>query len=108
MLALAWDGRRLVAIDGKNRILVAFDGDGAPRVLLADASLRPAAIACDPAGRLAVLDGKTGQVSFVRPDGTPETAPLVRAEAGRSVTLGLGPTGELHLIEESGDWVVHR
>ena len=108
LIALAWDGRRPVAIDGKSRILVAFDGGDAPRVLLADANLRPVALASDPAGRLAVLDGKTGHVSFVRPDGTPEADPSVRSEAARLVAIGLGPTGELHLIEESGDWVVHR
>ncbi len=108
LVALQWDGRRLVAIDAKNKNLVAFDGGDAPRALLADATLRPVAIASDPAGRLAVLDGKTGHVSFVRPDGTLESDPLVHAEARRSVAIGLGPTGELHLIEESGDWVIHR
>jgi len=108
LLALAWDGRRLVAIDGKSRNLVVFDDDGGPRVLLADSTPRPAAIACDPAGRLAVLDGKSGHVRFVRPDGTAEAALLVPVEAARPVAIGLGPTGELHLMQESGDWTVYR
>ena len=108
MRALAWDGRRLVAIDGKNGNVVVFDGGNAPRVLLADATPRPAAIACDPAGRLAVLDGKTGHVSFVRPDGTAEAASFIPAEVLRPIAIGLGPTGELHLIQESGEWTVYR
>lgn len=56
--ALAWDGRRLLALNTKDRTVVAIGADGAPQKVASAGLLRPQALAAGPAGQIAVLDGK--------------------------------------------------
>ena len=105
--AIVWDGRRLVAIDGRARSLLAFDADGLPRRLVENSWARPLAVASDPTGRLALLDGKTGSVSLLRSDGSPIETYLPATDGiRRPLALGLGTDGVLHLFDDAdGSWV---
>jgi hypothetical protein len=105
--SMIWDGRRLVAIDAKTRSVVALDGD-VINTLVPREAIRPLVLAADPAGRVAILDGRSGTVQFLGANGRREAAAFASPEVPRPVAVGLGPEGELHLFETSGDWIVFR
>jgi hypothetical protein len=108
LLSLVSDGRRLIAIDGKTRTVVALE-PGATRLTLTDRDLvRPVTLATDAAGRIAVLDGRTLAVRFLRADGSLAADPVPSPEGARPVAIGLGPEGELHLVDSGGEWIVFR
>jgi len=104
--SLVWEGRRLAALDAKTGAVVTLESSGvAPHG--ATALSRPVALVADPAGRLALLD-KTGAIRFVRADGGPEGAGFASPDVPRPTGIGLGPEGELHLLDAEGDWIVFR
>jgi streptogramin lyase len=107
LAAMIWDGRKLLAIDAKRREVVAL-GEGGVTPLVALDGTRPVALAADPAGRVAILDGKTGVVRFLHPNGRPEAAAFASPEIPRPLAVGLGPEGELQLFDANGDWIVFR
>jgi len=104
---LVWDGRRLIAIDTKTREVVALEA-GVMTTLVGRGALRPQSLAVDPAGRIAILDGKTASVQFLSVGGGRESAVFASPEVPRPTAVGLGPEGELHLFEAAGDWIVYR
>jgi hypothetical protein len=108
LVDLVWNGSRLVAIDGKTRGLLAIDRNGASTPLTDRVVARPLALAADAAGRLALLDGRTGSVHFLRGAGSVESEPFVPPEDLRPVAIGLGAEGELQMLDGNGDWVVFR
>jgi hypothetical protein len=108
LTALAWDGRRLVGADRKTRSLVVLDGGSSARSLVQLPELRPIALAADAAGRIAVLDGKSGTVTFVAAGGGIESGVFAWADMPRPAAVGFGPEGELHLCDADGGWVVFR
>ena len=108
LLSLVSDGRRLVAIDGKTRTVIALEPGATPLTLTDRDLVRPVTLAADAAGRIAVLDGRTLAVRFLRPDGGLEADSVPSPEGARPVAIGLGPEGELHLVDSGGDWIVFR
>ena len=108
LVDLVWNGSRLVAIDAKTRGLVAIERNGASTPLIDRVAARPLALAADAAGRVALLDGRTGSVHFLRGAGDVETETFAPSEDLRPVAIGLGAEGELQLLDANGDWVVFR
>jgi hypothetical protein len=106
--SLVWDGRRLVAVDGKTRTVIAIERRAPSRTLTDRELVRPVLLAADPAGRIAMLDGRTWAVRFLRADGSLEADSVSSSEVPRPTAVGLGPEGELHLFDAAGDWVVFR
>ena len=107
LVALAWDGRRLIAGDARGKTIVALDAGGARQPLALDAVLRPRSLAVDAAGRIAVLDGREDAVLLLASDGRPlgrfdcKLAGIARPRA-----VALAPDGALHVFDESsGAWV---
>jgi tetratricopeptide (TPR) repeat protein len=104
--SLVWDGRRLAALDAKTGVVVTLRSAG-PIPHAAAGLSRPIALVADPAGRLAMLD-KTGAIRFVRAVGGVEPAGFASPDVPRPTGIGLGPEGELHLLDAEGDWIVFR
>jgi len=106
--AVAWDGTRLVAVDTRRKSVLAFDVRGRSTVLLAEVGAKPVAIAADPSGMLAVLDGKTGFVTFLAANGTAPD-PVTLTGVDRPVAVDLDAEGRLHVLDGSnGNWKVWR
>jgi hypothetical protein len=104
--AIVWDGRRLVAVHGKQKQLIAIDPDGGSSPL-GPVFLKPSLVAADVTGRLAVLDAKEGTVSTLDALGT-RVGQLDWRALGLKDPVGLafGPDGALHLVDRPGArWV---
>jgi DNA-binding beta-propeller fold protein YncE len=104
--SLVWDGNRLLALDTRERSVVAITTAGASSAIVTGTLERPSALAADPAGRIAVLDSKGSIVRFYDASGASlgQFAP-VSSGIQRPTGLALGCDGSLHLVEEaSGLW----
>ena len=97
-----WDGRRLLAIDQKNKLILIFGADGSPSPLPARDLQKPVALDGDPAGRIAVLDGKDGSIHVLGPDGK-ETFRFLCKNAGiaKPAAVGFGLDGALHVFDQA-------
>ena len=107
LIALVWDGRRLVALDSRSKTLITIAANGTPRTLAASGLTRPNILAVDPAGRIAVLDSRAGQVSIRNQRGA-ELKRFSTAELGmeQPSAMTFGIDGRLHIFDEqSGLWV---
>jgi len=102
---LSWDGRRLLALDGKNDRLVEIRGDGTERPIeLAPPLERPAWVS-SCAGQTAVLDLRLQSVVLIGPDdGVLERFDYRSAGIDRPVAVALGPDGALDVLESDGIW----
>jgi hypothetical protein len=102
LTALAWDGRRLIAIDFGMKAVLAIETDGSYRPLVAQGLQKPIAVATDSTGRVAVLDTKAAAVLFFAAAGTPQGR-FDYAAAGivRPAAISFGVDGALHLFDES-------
>jgi len=97
-----WDGRRLLAIDQKNKILLVFGADGRPSPLPARDVQKPMDLDSDPAGRIAVLDGKDGSIHVLRADGTELFRFLCRnAGIQKPAAVGFGLDGAVHVFDQA-------
>lgn len=102
LVAIAWDGLRLVGLDARTPALLAIDAAGVERPLAATTLLRPTALAADASGRLAVLDTRAGVVRFLDPDGALRFDwEFGRDGIGRPTDVAFAPDGSLHLYDES-------
>ena len=102
----AWDGNRLLAVDTRNKSVIAVYPDGSSQPLVSLGLDRPTALAVDPAGRIGVLQARGTLVSFYDADGAAMGRFSV-AGAGmqRAADLSFGLDGTLQLVEESsGLW----
>jgi len=107
LVAMAWDGRRLVTLDSRSKSLIAIAANGTPRTLATLSLARPSGLAVDPAGRIAILDSRAGEVSILNQRGA-ELSRFSTLELGleRPSAIAFGIDGRLHLFgEESGLWV---
>ena len=100
--AIRWDGRRLLAIDPKNKALVAFGTDGRISPLRVRGLLKPVAFETDPAGRIAVLDGKDGSLRILGPNGQ-DILRFAFKNAGimKPSAVGFGPDGAVHVFDQA-------
>jgi hypothetical protein len=108
--AIRWDGRRLLAIDPKNKLLIAFDGAGQPSPLPVQDLQKPVAFDTDPAGRIAVLEAKDGVVRVLNANGT-DVVRFSCKEAGieKPTAVGLGADGTVHVFDQAtSGWYVLR
>jgi hypothetical protein len=102
LTALAWDGRRLLAIDFGMKTLLAIDVDGSYRPLVAQGLQKPLSVAVDPTGRIAVLDVKVGAVLFFTDDGVSlNQFDFAAAGIVRPTAISFGLDGALHLFDEA-------
>ena len=102
----AWDGNRLLAVDTRERSVIAVYADGSSRTLVVGGLDRPSALAVDPAGRLGVLEARGTLVRFFDADGIASGKFSTEGAGMQRVTdLSFGLNGALQLIEErSGLW----
>jgi streptogramin lyase len=98
---LAWDGRRIVAVDFRSGRLVAISPSGADA--LGDATFsKPIDLATDAGGQIAVLDARAMQVVLVGPGGDVRARLATSAAGvGRPAALALGPDGSVDLFDEA-------
>ena len=81
--------------------------NGTPRTLATSTLARPSALAVDPAGHIAILDSRAGEVSIVNQRGA-ELKRFSTLELGmeKPVAIAYGLDGQLHLLDEgNGSWV---
>jgi len=106
LAAPVWDGNRLLAVDTRNKSVIAVYPDGSSQPVVTLGLDRPSALAVDPAGRMGVLEARGTLVSFFGPDGA-VLGRFAAQGAGmqRATDLAFGLDGTLQLIEEgSGLW----
>lgn len=103
---LAWDGRRIVAVDLKNGGLVAITAAGAASI--GDSIYaKPVGLAADAAGQIAVLDAKEMQVVLVGPGGDVRARlAMSTLGVGRPAALALGADGSLDVFDETAGTIV--
>jgi hypothetical protein len=107
--ALVWDGGRLLVLDARSRTVLFLDRGGTLRPLGGPIGERPIAFAADPAGRLAVLDERTGGISLLGPDGSLLGLYLPSVDrVERPVSVGLGWDGSLLLLDAASDSWLRR
>jgi hypothetical protein len=100
---LAWDGRRLVALESRERNVVAIDGEGGMQKVTVEPLQKPLALAVGPAGHLALLEGKLDAVLFL--DATGGALGSISWEwAGvqKPVAIGLGVDGSVTIFDDAG------
>jgi hypothetical protein len=106
LATLAWDGNRILAVDTRNKGVLAVYPDGSSQPLVTLGLDRPSALAVDPAGRIGVLEARGTLVSFFDATGaTLGRFSIQGAGMQRAADLAFGLDGTLQLIEEgSGLW----
>ena len=110
LVAMVWDGRRLLVLDSRSKGLIAISAAGVPRTLATPRLNRPSVMAVDPSGRIALLDAKAGEVLELDRGGN-EVGRFLAASLGleRPVAMAYGMDGVLHLYDgSSGIWVRRR
>ena len=101
---LAWDGRRLVALNLRERAVVAIDDDGGFRPVIGEELQKPGGLAVGPAGHLALIDNKADAVHFFDSGGARfGSISWERAGVQRPVALGLGFDGSIILFDQSNN-----
>ncbi len=107
LAGLVWDGARLVGLDAKTKWLVEVLPDGSLRPAASIPCEKPEAIAADPAGEVAVLDRKTGEVVLLGPDGeVRERLPIRGSGLERADMIALGADGSLDVLAEGSGTTV--
>jgi hypothetical protein len=104
LVGLAWDGGRLLSGEPRGHRIVALYPDGTLESIVSEGTLRPAAVASDPAGRITVLDVSGRDLRFYGPDGRPAGSwSLDPAARSRAVAVAVGEDGTIHLFDEASE-----
>jgi hypothetical protein len=92
----------LVALDTRERVVVAIDADGAVAAVTGEPLPKPAALAVGPAGHVAVIDNKTDAVYLFDSSGRRlGSFAWQSAAVERPTALGLGFDGSITLFDEA-------
>jgi tetratricopeptide (TPR) repeat protein len=103
----AWDGLRLIAVDSREKLLVAVGVDGSMRQLSAGGFQKPLAVTASRAGQAAVLDGREKAVLFYDSAGKAVgRMTWSAAGVGKPVALDYSADGALLLFDGSTGRVV--
>jgi sugar lactone lactonase YvrE len=105
--SLAWDRRRIVALDSKNGRILELTSDG-HAVSVGDAAFQKAeAMAVDAAGQIAVLDMRDGAVVLFGPDGVERNrVTLAAVGVAKPTAMTLAADGSLVLFDGTGGAMV--
>lgn len=103
---LAWDGRSLLVLDPRGRLLKRIDGAGRATTLGTVRQSRPQSLTVDGAGRIAVLDGRSREIGLYTADGIAwHTLDLSGTELQRPGKVLASSDGALHLFDDAnGVW----
>jgi DNA-binding beta-propeller fold protein YncE len=104
---LIWNAGLLVAIDSRNKNLIALTPEFTRESQPGPAFLKPIAVAADPSGRLAVLDSKADAVVFLNRDGSPNGAfDCELAGIDRPTDIDFADDGSFHIFDAARSaWV---
>jgi len=107
LIGLAWDGKRVVTLDARERLLLTAELGGALVAAALGSVQRPTAFAVDGTGGLAVLDERDDALHLLGPDGTErgridcKTLGVLKPQA-----IAFEPDGTIALFDGSdGSWV---
>jgi hypothetical protein len=107
MPSTAWDGFRLVAIDSREKLLLAVGADGSMRQLSAGVFQKPLAVTANRSGQAAVLDVRLDAVLFFDSVGKPlGRMAWDAAGVGKAIALDYAQDGALLLFDGSNGRVV--
>jgi tetratricopeptide (TPR) repeat protein len=102
LVGAAWDGRRLLTVDGRDGVLLAVTADGASRQLGSHAFQKPGFLAADASGTVAVVDLKAAAVVYLDAEGKRIDSFGYRAVGlNKPGPISLGLDGRLQLFEGS-------
>jgi len=102
LAALAWDGRRIISVDPRARVLVEIGPEGARRVLAASGMQKPIDVAVNAAGGIAVLDSRADTILFFDAQGSRlGSLPWSAAGISKAVAVLFAPDGALLLVDGS-------
>jgi hypothetical protein len=100
--ALVVSNGRLIAAEEKTGRLVVVFGPGAGAAFGTATFRRPVALAADDAGRVSVLDEKTGTVTRLAPSGEiRDVLTLEAAGVSRPLSLAAAPDGSVRILDGS-------
>jgi hypothetical protein len=100
--AIAVAGGRIIAAEEKTGRIVVVFGPGAGAALGTTTFRRPVALAVDDAGRISVLDDKTGTVTRLAPSGeVRDTLSLDAGGVSRPLALAAAPDGAVRILDGS-------
>jgi tetratricopeptide (TPR) repeat protein len=100
--ALAWDGRRLLALNARDKNVVSVDAEGRLEVVAGRGLLKPQALAAAPDGSLAVLDGRADEVLRFDSRGEPlGSVSWAGAGIARAETISVAWDGALLFFDGS-------
>lgn len=110
LASIAWDGQRLVAVDARQKRLLAIALDGSQSELVPGGFQKPVSISVDPTRTISILDTKARSVMFYSPEGRRvEVLEYESAGVKNAVAIGAGLDGALHLFDEAtGAWMRRR
>jgi hypothetical protein len=108
LTGLAWDGARLVALDAGSGTLVEVERSGGFRAIPATLPKRATALAVSPAGDVALVDPKTGDIVLHGPQGEPRERLAARPLGiEKPLFLALALDGSLRVVDgEKGSLTV--
>ena len=102
LVGLGWGGPGLVSVDERSGAMVSIGTSGAMTPLRGAGVRRPAAMAVDAAGVVAVLDGRSGEIVLVTAAGTVLDRAPAPDPRDPVVAVATAPDGALSLLTRSG------
>jgi hypothetical protein len=100
--SMIWDGARLLALNPREKAVVRIDEEGGLTTVAGQGLLKPVGLAADPAGRLAVLDGRADAILLFDLLGEPlGSIAWIATGVEKPASLALGWDGAPLLFDDS-------